>query len=294
MTFFGTSYFVWKIDHLPDWNDTIAMQSVLIDGNVNSLWLKIADGTYAYRVSQTDTFLPIVKGAGVDVHAWVYSYGQYPADEARIAAEQCKRYGINHLALDVESDWKTKSASSVLIYLDELRARIPDVTLWLCSYRYPEYHYEIAWETWMSGVDGYFPQVYWLGSDNAGQQLTWTLEDYRQLEKQFGISKKPFLPAGCAYPTSSWHPTNAHFDDFQATIKDYVASGEMQDGAVWFRLGTAMQESYFSHIATQTWDQEPEPPEPPEPPDEIVLDFRIETEDGIYAGRDIRIARNAD
>lgn len=99
-------------------------------------------------------------------------------------------------------------------FMTTLRAALK-VPIALSSFRFPNYHTDFPWSSFLEFCDLHMPQVYWEQAHNAGEQL-------RKSKRQCDAlpNAKPTIPIGAAYDTPGWIPTAADIDDFLNTAKE--------------------------------------------------------------------------
>lgn len=224
-------------------------------------WLavKIADGPYAYNVRPPGiddvlpAFVETLEGAGVIVAGWQYIYGRAPVQEARKAAERVRKFGLKAMIVDAEAEYKQPGMEApARVYMRELRGLLPDIPIWLCSYRYPAYHRELPWRAFLEHADGHMPQVYWMGAHNAGWQLRESIRQIRALETNLGIARKPILPVGAAFREHGWQPTPAEMVEFHGTAQDLAVQEDIR-GVSWWHWGAAEELGMGATLQKLDW-----------------------------------------
>jgi len=84
----------------------------------------------------------------------------------------------------------------------------------LSSYRFPNFHPELPWSTFLEFCDLHMPQVAWEGAHDAAAQLRESLRQCASLP-----NARPYLPTGAVYTTSGWSPTSEDISDFLNAAK---------------------------------------------------------------------------
>ena len=84
----------------------------------------------------------------------------------------------------------------------------------LSSYRFPSFHRQLPWSTFLEKVDYNMPQVYWEQAHNSEPQLQRTVREFEALQPF-----RPIIPTGPAYKTGGWRPTPADTIEFFNTAK---------------------------------------------------------------------------
>lgn len=221
----GKGMFVWLVDRLlPKSGGSVeSLADVARAINLDWVAVKIADGVNAFYGTYnkslgdlTAKFSEALKQRGIRVWGWHYVYGVYPVAEAGIAKARMRELGLEGYIIDAEAEYKYRSKEAVA-FLQALRTR--DFPIALCSFRYPNLHREFPFEVFMSVVDANMPQVYWVGSQNAGYQLRNSLLQYRRFRDV------PFIPVGAAYQEHGWRASPASIKDFMATAKELGLPG---------------------------------------------------------------------
>lgn len=217
----GKGYFIWKVKDCENGNPSAIAQTAKNAGLTHVL-IKIADGAYGYNIdrdSNIDIAAPVVqalKNEGIDVWGWHYVYGDYPIEEADIAIERLNALGINGYVIDAEHEYKEpgkdRAASQ---YMNRLRFRIPDLTIALSSYRFPTFHPQLPWETFLQKCDYNMPQVYWEQAHNPIPNLERTVREFQNISPY-----RPVIPTGPTYRAGSWVPTSEDTQAFMQSAKD--------------------------------------------------------------------------
>ena len=105
--------------------------------------IKIADGSSAYNVDLAAPVVDALKAAGLKVWGWQFVYGNEPFGEADIAIHRIGTLALDGFVVNAESAYKGKHAAAEA-YIHRLRDAVPDLDVALSSFRYPEYHSQLA------------------------------------------------------------------------------------------------------------------------------------------------------
>jgi hypothetical protein len=239
--FDGLGIFIWYVNKCagtfkPETAEARNSIKAVMD-TVGMRWAapKVTDGYLPFNRNGntyygTDNILPeffkAQKAAGRPLIGWQYIYGALPQKEAEIAAEQISKYELQGLILDPEAEYKASGRSvAARTYMRKLRDLCPNVSIALCSYRYPSFHQEIPWAAFLENMDAskgdvHMPQVYWeddFRSTAPKIQLEKSMNELRKLKDL------PFVPAGSAYGKMGslqyWNPTPEQMSNFSASAK---------------------------------------------------------------------------
>lgn len=181
--------------------------------------VKIADGVKAFGIDATgDYTAPVVaalRAAGIAVWGWHYVYGNKPDAEAAIAISRTQALGLDGYVVDAEEEYKAPGKETAARqFMAAVRSALT-CPIGFSSYRFPDYHPELPWATFLEKSDLHMPQVYWEQATNAGAQLC---ESKRQCDAL--LNARPYVPTGAAYGTPPiWNPTPAEITDFLTTAK---------------------------------------------------------------------------
>ncbi len=216
----GKGFFIWKIKDCEN-GDPKAITKMAQSAKMTHVLVKIADGAFPYNVhrdTKEDYLKPLVKelrAAGLSVWGWHYVYGGYPIDEANIAVKRMKELELTGYVIDAEWEYKepgkTNAAST---YMKLLRKGIPDKLIALSSYRFPSFHPQLPWKTFLDYCDFNMPQVYWEQAHNPEPQLERTFKEFQALSPS-----RPVIPTGPTYRAGSWVPTKEDLLEFLKTTK---------------------------------------------------------------------------
>jgi hypothetical protein len=158
---------------------------------------------------------------------------------------------------DPEAEYKRPGASEwANTYLAAVRSQAPDLSVGLCTYRYPSLHPEFPWRAWLGGSNGadfHMPQVYWMGAHNPAQQL---MRSVNELKAQRDI---PIVPVGAAYTEGGFEPTVSEMDAFHEQVIRLGLLGEC-----WWEwyFATVRRPQFWQAIARHAWPVSVETPKP--------------------------------
>jgi hypothetical protein len=214
----GKGFFIWKIPSCEGGSaDAIATQAQI--AGLTFVVIKIADGAVSsnYDSARSLDYIPPValalKAAGIQVWGWQYIYGNDPLGEARKATERLQALQLDGIVIDAEAEFKLSGkAAAAKKYMAQMRAAFPSLPMALSSYRFPTYHTDFPWSSFLQYCDYNMPQVYWEQAHNAGTQLTRCVREFQALNPY-----RPVLPTGPGYKTGGWAPTEADTKEFMNT-----------------------------------------------------------------------------
>jgi len=175
--------------------------------NLDWLAIKIGDAASTYFASFTDMAAAVAafRAAGISVWGWHYIYGGVhfrkdgtfyvngatPAEEAKFAVQQVQKLGLDGYIIDAEREYKVyKQGERAAQFMAGLVGI--GVPVGLSSYRFPDYHKELPWSTFLAGCQVHMPQVYW-GPGNAVRDLDISIQDLSALKVL------PVVPVGRLY-----------------------------------------------------------------------------------------------
>ncbi len=216
----GKGFFIWKIKDCENGNPQSIAKAAKTAGMTHVL-IKIADGAFPYntvRETKQDLIEPVadaIKSAGLEVWGWHYVYGEFPVNEANIAIAQMKKFDMDGYVIDAEWEYKEpgkKNAASA--YMKILRKNLPNTPIALSSYRFPAYHPQLPWKTFLEYADYNMPQVYWEKAHNPSAQLERTVHEFQAM-----TPNRPVIPTGPTYRAGAWIPTQKDTQEFLETAK---------------------------------------------------------------------------
>jgi hypothetical protein len=212
----GKGYFIWLLYRVAG-GDPKELARLAKEAGLSWVTLKIADGPYPFfadqsrKVDLVPAAVQELHNVGIKVFGWHYVYG-YPIGEADMAVKRVRDLNLDGYIIDAEVEYKRKAAEADT-FMSRLRRYMPvDTSIGICSYRFPNYHPEFPWKSFVT-CDFNMPQVYWSLATNAGQQLQRSVYEFGQL----GYSM-PIFPVGAAYPENGWRPTVDQIIDFRNTV----------------------------------------------------------------------------
>lgn len=220
MSLTGKGFFIWKIKDCEQGNPDAIVNAAQAAG-MSHVLIKIADGAFPYNIvreTKKDLIEPVasaLKAAGISVWGWHYVYGEYPINEANIAVSQMKKFNLDGYVIDAEWEYKEpgkKNAASA--YMKILRKNLGDIPIALSSYRFPAYHPQLPWKTFLEYCDLNMPQVYWEKAHNPEAQLVRTVKEFHALNPS-----RPVIPTGPTYRAGAWVPNEKEINEFLHAAK---------------------------------------------------------------------------
>lgn len=205
----GKGFYIWKVADCEGGN-AAAIAAKAQAAGLSHVLIKIAHGPEPYRYNITtanDRVGPLVLalralGGDFQVWGWQYTFGEQPEGDAHIAAALVQQYRLDGFVINAEKEYKRQGAASLAArYTSTLRqdlqaAGLSDLPVALSTYRYPSYHGEFPWSTFLAVCTLMMPQVYWVtrGTPDPAANLQRCLQEYRAL----GWTG-PIVPTGAAY-----------------------------------------------------------------------------------------------
>ena len=265
----GKGFYIWKVAECQGGriNDIVL---AAVAAGIKHVYIKIADGAVGYN-GDVRALVQALQAVGIEVWGWQYVYGYDPQAEARMAARRIRESGVTGFIVDAESEFKEMPNPTHVAraYMVALRAEVgPEFPLALSSYRYPVYHPQFPFETFLEFCDLNMPQVYWMYAHNPVQQLERCIDEYNALS-----IVRPMVPTGAAWRQGGWQPTTRDIHDFLCAAREYGLAG----ASFWDWQHAEAIPVLWMAIHEYDWpvEDEPAPPVEPEiPEDEMgeVLD----------------------
>jgi hypothetical protein len=225
MTVKGKGMMIWQISRCES-GDATKIAAVAKEAGFSYVLIKVAEATSAYNVDKTSgkDLVPAVvtalRAQGIGVWGWHYVYGYNPSGEASIAIQRTNEFNLDGYVIDAEAEYKLSGrATAAATYMDKLRAGIPNTPIALCSYRFPTYHPELPWSTFLNKCDYNMPQVYWQSAHNAGEQLARCYKEFKNISPY-----RPIMPTGPMYKVGDWEPTPADVVEFMDKARELEMS----------------------------------------------------------------------
>lgn len=218
MALSGKGFFIWKIPNCENGNPA-SIANAAAASNLTHVLIKIADGIALYNYDSTkniDYVAPVataLRAKGIQVWGWHYVYGDDPIREARLAGQRTAQLNLNGYVIDAEIQYKQPGKSTAAkSFMTELRKYIPNTPVALSTYRFPSYHTEFPFNSFLEKCNYSMPQVYWEGAHNADEQLIRCVNEYKTL-----VIPRPVIPTGPTYRVGSWSPTDKDINLFLKT-----------------------------------------------------------------------------
>jgi hypothetical protein len=255
----GKTFFIWKVKEVHAGNDDPAGLAKIAKGmGLSAVLVKIANGTDRYNLRPTilgyvdDIVKPLADAfhaQGLEVWGWHYIYGVNPLGEADLGAKRALEMGVDGYIIDAEAEFEQPGMGlKAAQFMDRLRANICSLPVGLSTWRFPSIHQTFCWKEFLPKIDFHLPQVYWVGATNPAEQLTKSLNEYRDLEKTLGIGPLPYVPTGAAYHENGWQPAP---EEIKAFHNQVIALG--LPGESWWEWGNSIRYGFEDDIAALAW-----------------------------------------
>ena len=221
MTLQGKGFYIWQVLKC-EGGDPNAILAEVKQADLSHVLIKVADGTRTYNYDKQrriDLAAPVVRllrAQGVQVWGWQYIYGKDPIGEARKAVQRALELSLDGFVINAEVEFKQPGMDvAARKYASELRNALPDTPLALSSYRFPSYHPQFPFQSFLKYCDYNMPQVYWQGAHNPAAQLTKSVREFQNMSPA-----RPVIPTGSAYSASGWTPTSEDMHAFLRAAQD--------------------------------------------------------------------------
>ena len=222
MSLYGKGFMIWQLARCENGNG-VEVARVARAAGLSHVLIKIADGPYTYNVDRTtrvDLVPPVVqelKKNRIQAWGWHYVYGSNPVGEAQIAAQRVNELGLDGYVIDAEVEYKQPGREQAAkAFMAELRKRIPNTPVALCSYRFPVLHPQLPWKAFLDYCDYNMPQVYWQAAHNPADQLRRCVSEFKNL-----APFRPIMPTGPVYSAGGWVPTESEMVEFLDAVREH-------------------------------------------------------------------------
>ena len=179
--------------------------------------IKIADAGEALGIDDSgiDFTAPVVHtlhAFGIAVWGWHSIKGDDPSEEAAISIERTQALGLDGYVVEVKSEYQRPGmVDAARQFMTAVRGAFT-IPIALSSYRFPDFHPDLPWATFLEFCDLHMPQVTWEYAHDAGVQLR---ESKRQCDAL--PNARPFIPTCAACTASGWAPSVEELIDFLNT-----------------------------------------------------------------------------
>ncbi len=267
----GKGIFIWKLKNCASGNMQLLANMAQAAG-FSWVAIKAVDRIDNFNQANPSYYGPDLLGLAVDklravgikVWGWGYAYGanwlgqSIAAAEGNKVVENIKRFNFEGWLIDVEKEYKRSGAAAWAdTFLNVIKSALPEISLGLCSYRFPTLHPELPWHNFLRHCNFHAPQVYWLLANNPGAQLQ------RSVRELQALANLPVVPVGCAYydTTYKWQPSIGQINEFNQTAKDLKLPG-----ITWWEWEENMHGAQYiapiwEAISAHDWGQPALPPQ---------------------------------
>ncbi|MFL7892687.1 MAG: nuclear transport factor 2 family protein [Anaerolineales bacterium] len=220
----GKGYFIWKIPSCEN-GDPKRIADLAHQAQLTHVLIKIADGVNSYNIYDGEDLVPAVvrklRELGIQIWGWHYIRGSNPLGEASKAIDRVNALQLDGYVIDAEGPYKERGkAAAAKKFMERIRQGLPHIPIALSSYRYPSYHPQIPWREFLEGCDFNMPQVYWMFSKNAGEQLARCVREFQSLTPY-----RPIIPTGAAFKEHGWSPDPSEVVEFFDTARELNLPG---------------------------------------------------------------------
>ena len=215
----GKGYFIWQIPSCED-GDPQRISDLAHQARLTHVLIKIADGVNSYNIYDGVDLVPPVarklRQLGIQVWGWHYVRGNNPLGEANKAIERVVNLQLDGYVIDAEGPYKERGkAAAAKKFMDRVRKGLPNTPIALSSYRFPSYHPQLPWREFLEQCDYNMPQVYWMFSENSGEQLARCVREFQSITPY-----RPIIPTGAAFKERGWKPDPSEVKEFLETAKN--------------------------------------------------------------------------
>jgi len=296
--FNGKGMYTWKIASCggPEGVASLSAQMFLAYNMI-----KVAEGTGNYNLRKNalgiwvdDIVGPTVdnlRAINVSPIGWQYVYLYDPINEARKGAERVKKFDLDAFVVNAETQAKGKP-DEARVYMRELRRLLPNTPIAISSYRYPNYHMDFPWKSFLELADINMPQVYWMQAHNPAAQLRMSVAQFETLYTKIGFSR-PILPTGAAFGEHGWVATIKDLDEFHIECLKMASENKIVASNNWWELSAIVKHAFTETISVHAWENAPPPLPLPEPEPETPKTLQVVNAKGINVRTQPTVSTNA-
>jgi hypothetical protein len=251
MTVKGKGMMIWQIARCEN-GDAEKIATVAKQAGFSYVLIKVAEATGPYNVDKTTgkdlvpDVVTALRSKGIGVWGWHYVYGYNPTGEAQIAIKRTKEFNLDGYVIDAEAEYKLPGReTAAATFMNTLRPGLPNTPIALCSYRFPTYHPELPWSTFLEKCDFNMPQVYWQSAHKPAYQLERTVKEFKNI-----APFRPIMPTGPMYKVGDWEPTAADVTEFMDSAQGMGLSSV--NYFEWYYGRTIMQ-PVWNAISSYNW-----------------------------------------
>lgn len=215
----GKGFFTYLLPEC-EGGDPISILSAAQASGLSHVIVKIADGAEAFGINAsgidlTAIVVRVLRAAGIAAWGWHSIHGIDPSAEAAIAIERTQALGLDGYVLKIMNENQNPGMeSSARHFMESIRTALA-IPIALSSHRFPAYHPELPWSTFLEFCDLHMPLITWEFSHDAGAQVR---ESKRQCDAL--PNARPFIPTGAAYSEPGWNPSTEEILDFLTSARD--------------------------------------------------------------------------
>jgi hypothetical protein len=194
-----------------------AILAVAQAAGLSHVVIKVADGERAFGEDDLGAdpaarIIPALKQVGIKVWGWHSVVGNNPDGEAAIALGRSQALGLDGYVVCAGEEYSRPGrAEAARQFMQAIRSGL-GIPIAFSSFRFPNFHPDLPWSTFLEFCDVHMPQVSWEQAHNAGEQLR---ESKRQCDAL--PNSRTFIPTGPVYNISGWNPRPEEIIEFLIT-----------------------------------------------------------------------------
>ena len=224
------SIFAWQVPSVLK-GEPVAYADLLAKAGFESVGFKVGDGAGTYGASVSTELIAALRARKVLVWGWGFLYGVDWKGEARVAAAQVNRLGLDGYIWDVEGQYEktpnaVQNAYNILaVFKNEVAKATPTA---FCSWAYwknprlgTAWHPVEVLKAFMDGCDYGMPMQYWQGNQASGA-VSYCKGSLTQWRK---YTQKPIIPVGRAYNGDGGEVTAEATVAYERAVRDEGCKG---------------------------------------------------------------------
>lgn len=268
----GKGMVIWNIRNCEGGNPSLIVSMAQTAG-LKNIFIRIADGANDCNVdhnTKIDLAPPVVsafKKAGIHVWGWHYIYGYHPVEEAQTAIRQVKELELSGYVINPEQEYKLAGRKEqASLFMDLVRKELK-VPLALSSFRFPSFHPQLPWKTFLDKCDINMPQVYWEKADNPGSQLQRSFREYE------AVLSRPMVPTGPLLKKDGWSAKPLEIIEFMDTAKQM---GIQSVNFYAWDFGRTILQPLWEAVSNYAWESSLDsPPSPSTTPADTEMAYLL-------------------
>ncbi|RJO64965.1 MAG: SH3 domain-containing protein [Candidatus Omnitrophota bacterium] len=268
-------FYIWQLENVPA--DPLVLAALCKSYGIDGVAIKVLDGASRFNTDggndkRLKSMIDGLRGTGIDVELWGYHYPDSPGLQGDMIMERIEKLSTTVYLADLEIEWEQPFGMPKAAETMFSKVKRGGLQVLMTGARFPLNFPNTPWDKLdnLVEIDGFDPQIYWLGAHNPFDQAERCWQEYRD------FTDKSIIPAGPCWGQNVktaqgpvwWEPTAEELQQF----RDWAVTRGIGK-LYWWSLDWPLTHTRMDLVsfATGVIPQEP-PPDPGYDTYEAIVD----------------------